>query len=70
MYCARTYWLLQEIYQRVCSNYYANGEFMKERLSVWLDRQIPTELRHTETKDGHFAYFSLSQLEQGISCTC
>jgi hypothetical protein len=46
----RTYWILQEIYQRICSNYYANGEFIKERLSVLLDKRISAELRHLKQK--------------------
>jgi hypothetical protein len=31
---ARTYWLLQEIYQRICLDYNTNGEFAEEGLPV------------------------------------
>jgi len=41
---------------------------MKETWLVWLDRRMPAELRHTETKDGDCAHSSISRLEQGISC--
>jgi hypothetical protein len=31
---ARTYWLLQEIHQRICTDYNTYGEAAEERLSV------------------------------------
>jgi hypothetical protein len=31
---------------------------------------MPTELRHTETKNGYCAYSGFPRLEQGVSCAC
>jgi hypothetical protein len=65
-----SYRLLQEIYQRICTDHNTDGKVTEEGSKVSMERGLSEGVGHLKEETCDYTDFNFSRLEQGVPCTC
>jgi hypothetical protein len=66
----RTYKVLHEVYQGVCTDYHIDGKSLEKGHQISMERGFLAGIGYFEGKYGDNTYLSVSRLVKDISCAC